>query len=244
MGESRVEVFPGSLPLWVAPRPPGPAAASCAAARLLPPPPKHRCAQSSTAIEPGEPGFFDSTRGKPVFIETGDATWYYSHAGRHADGNTYPGDAPTAAHKTLPLGTTVRVTNLTNGEQTLVRITDRGPFVRGRVLDLSVGAAKQIGLYRMGMAKVRIEAFPHNSADPGGRWAVQTGPFKAEGDALDLKSALMQRYRGARVAEFRGDTGFWVRIDPANHAYDDAQKIEDWIGNPDPVAAPFIVRID
>jgi rare lipoprotein A len=150
----------------------------------------------------------------------------------------------TAAHRTLPMGSTVRVTNLATGQQVYVRITDRGPFAPGRILDLSVGAAKAVGVYRAGVAKVRVEAFAHISADPPGRWCVQTGPFTKEHDARDLKEALINRYKGARVAEFQGPTGFWVRIDPANHAHTDALAIQDWIGNPDPYAAPYLVRID
>ena len=150
----------------------------------------------------------------------------------------------TAAHRTLPMGSTVRVTNLATGQQVYVRITDRGPFAPGRILDLSEGAAKAINLYRAGVGKVRIEAFPHTSADPPGRWCVQTGPFTKEHDARDLKTALLDRYRTAKVAEFQGPTGFWVRIDPADHARADALAIQDWIGNPDPYAAPYLVRID
>lgn len=199
---------------------------------------------ATTATPP--PGFYDDTSGPPIYTETGLASWYGPNYNHHhaADGTTYDQDGLTAAHRTLPLGTTVRVTNLATGEQALVRITDRGPFAPGRIIDLSMGAAKAIGLYRMGIGKVRIEAFAHTSADPPGRWCVQTGPFTAERDALDLKNALIDRYRGAKVAEFPGPTGFWVRIDPADHARTDALAIQDWIGNPDPKAAPYLVRTD
>jgi rare lipoprotein A len=74
----------------------------------------------------------------------------------------------TAAHKTLPMGSIVRVTNLVNGEQVMVKITDRGPFAHGRVLDLSEAAAKQIDLYRMGVAKVKVEAFTNPAASVAG----------------------------------------------------------------------------
>jgi rare lipoprotein A len=199
---------------------------------------------NSAATPP--PGFYDDTSGPPVYTESGLASWYGPNYNHHhaADGTTYDQNGMTAAHRTLPLGTTVRVTNLATGEQALVRITDRGPFAPGRIIDLSMGAAKAIGLYRMGIGKVRIEAFAHTSADPPGRWCVQTGPFTAQRDALDLKNALIQRYQGAKVAEFPGPTGFWVRIDPADHARTDALAIQDWIGNPDPKAAPYLVRTD
>lgn len=192
-----------------------------------------------------EPGT-DDLRGKPILVETGLASWYgpnYNHHGA-ADGSVYNQNGMTAAHNTLPLGTTVRVTNLANGEQVTVRITDRGPFVHGRILDLSVGAAKKIDLYRMGVARVRIEAYPHVTADPAGRWCVQTGAFKSQGDAVDLKNALIKRYRGARVIEFAGPTGYWVRIDPVEHDKADAEAMLNWIGDPDPQARPYLVRVD
>ena len=97
--------------------------------------------------------------GRPEFVETGMASWYGPSGHRAADGSAYDGTGMTAAHKTLPLGTVARVTNLANGESVMVRITDRGPFSHGRILDLSESAAKKIDLYRMGVAQVRIEAF-------------------------------------------------------------------------------------
>jgi rare lipoprotein A len=133
---------------------------------------------------------------------------------------------------------------MATGQQVLVRITDRGPFVPGRVLDLSLGAAKAVGLYRAGVGQVRVEAFAHPNADPDGRWCVQTGAFKTEQDALDLKAALIARYRGSKVSEFQGPTGFWVRIDPAAHDRQTAAKIEDWIGAPDKSSQAYLVRVD
>ncbi len=189
-------------------------------------------------------GFFDDTRTSPNFTESGLATWYYAHGHTGSDGHRYDADAPTAAHKTLPLGSTVRVTNVATGQSTLVRITDRGPFYPGRILDLSEVAARQIGLLRPGIAEVRLEAYPHPMADPIGRWCVQTGPFHAVNDALDLKAALLDRYRGARVSEFTGQTGFWVRIDPVTRGRPEATHIADWIGAPDKKTNSFVVRIN
>jgi rare lipoprotein A len=154
-----------------------------------PPPPLYRShagsvgsAGSITRNYPARP------EGKPDFVETGMASWYGTGR-RAADGSSFDKNAMTAAHKTLPLGTLVRVTNLANNESIIVRITDRGPFVNGRVLDLSEGAAKQIDLYRMGVAKVRIEAFPNPGANPIGKWVVQTGAFQTEQDASGATSA-------------------------------------------------------
>jgi rare lipoprotein A len=223
--------------------------------RTPPPPAPRRAPEPSLAPTlpadiPGElaqapPGFFDDTTTAPTFTETGIASWYGPYGNRRAaDGSAYDGMGMTAAHKTLPLGSTIRVTNLVTGQQILVRVTDRGPFAPGRVIDLSINAAKAVGLYRMGIAKVRLEAFRHPNVDPAGKWCVQTGAFKTEADALDLKAALMQRYTGARVAEFAGATGFWVRIDPSQRAKSQADEIADWIGQPDPQALPYIVRLD
>ncbi len=174
------------------------------------------------------------------------ASWYGAGK-RNADGSPFDKNAMTAAHKTLPLGTMLRVTNLANNEQVIVKVADRGPFVHGRVLDLSEGAAKKIDLYRMGVAKVKIEAFTSASAatvDSTGKWCVQTGAFKSEGDALDLKSALLKRYTGSRVTEFSSSTGFWVRIDPPHYDHAQAEAILEWIGKPDEHVVPFLVRLD
>ncbi len=219
-------------------------------ARSTPSPPSSYPANSHPTPSHSTPelaagdGFFDDTQVTPTFTETGLATWYYAHGHTGADGQRYDASAPTAAHKTLPIGSTVRVTNLQTGQATLVRITDRGPFYPGRILDLSEVAAKQIGLYRAGISQVRIEAYPHPHADPIGRWCVQTGPFKAVNDALALKAALVDRYRGARISEFTGQTGFWVRIDPVTRGRPEATGIADWIGAPDTGTNSFIVRIN
>lgn len=185
-----------------------------------------------------------SPSGHPQFTETGMASWYGASGHRAADGSPYDGTGMTAAHKTLPLGTIARVTNLTNGESVMVRITDRGPFAHGRVLDLSENAAKKIDLYRMGVAQVRIETFSSATAPVEGKWCVQTGAFSTEQDALDLKSALARRYAGARVIEFASATGYWVRIDPIRHDRTEATAIKDWIGSPLPQVVPYVVRIN
>ena len=207
------------------------------------PPPPPAVARHTEAAPPVG---LDDTRGKPVFTETGIASWYGPgfHHKAAADGSIFDQNEMTAAHRTLPLGTTARVTNLATGEQVLVRITDRGPFAPGRVIDLSMGAAKAIGIYRAGVAKVRVEGFRHVSADPAGKWAVQTGAFKTQQGALDLKAALIARYRGAKVMEFAGPTGFWVRIDPAEHDRAQAEAMLDWIGKPDEQAMAYLVRLD
>ena len=151
----------------------------------------------------------------------------------------------TAAHLTLPLGTLVRVTNLSNNESAVVRITDRGPFVRGRIIDLSLAAAKATGVYRAGVAKVRVEAFAapdRPAADPAGRWCVQVGAFSHEKDAVKLKAELMRRYTTAKVIEFPGPTGYWVRVNPRYPDKRNATEVADSIHPRDSAAQPYLIR--
>jgi len=210
------------------------------------PPPPTTVAKNSSHGKPAPADDAIQFHGKPVFTQEGTASWYgvnYNHRNA-ADGSIYDEEGMTAAHRTLPMGTVVRVTNLTTGKQIVVRITDRGPFSPTRVIDLSKGAAKAIDLYRAGIGKVRIEAFSLPSADPAGRWCVQTGAFKTESEALDLKAALKGRYRGSKVIEFSGPTGFWVRIDPPQRDRKTADEIASWIGAPDKQSQAYLVRTD
>ena len=82
---------------------------------------------------------------------------YYKSGKRTANGERYNPNGLTAAHRTLPFGTKVQVTNLKTGKSVVVRINDRGPFIRNRVIDLSFGAAKVVGLHRSGVAKVKVQ---------------------------------------------------------------------------------------
>jgi rare lipoprotein A len=153
---------------------------------------------------------------KALMVETGLASWYGGpYNKRHAsDGEVYNKNAMTAAHLTLPLETMVRVTNMKTGRSAVVRITDRGPFVHGRILDLSEAAAKKIDVWSAGVAMVRIEVLhspvPLNS---GGRWAVQIGAFEKEHAADKLADHLSQRYQSAKVICFSSPIGdWWVRV--------------------------------
>ena len=175
------------------------------------------------------------------------ASWYGPpyHNRQAADGSIYDQNAMTAAHRTLPMGSIVRVTNLTNNESVMVRITDRGPFIDGRIIDLSLAAAKMVDIYRPGTAKVRVEAYgPPAGSDPAGRWCVQIGAFLDEADAIQLKNDLMRRYSTAKVIEFAGPTGHWVRINPPNQDRATADRIADSIHIPDPRAQPYVVRLN
>jgi rare lipoprotein A len=187
--------------------------------------------------------------GRPVSTEVGLASWYGPpYAGRKgADGTVYDQNAMTAAHLTLPMGTMVRVTNLSTNQSVVVKITDRGPFVRGRIIDLSLAAAKATGVYRAGVAKVKVEAFAapvRANADPGGRWCVQIGAFARESDAVKLKEDLLRRYTTAKVIEFPGPTGYWVRVNPKIPDKRTATEVADGIHPKDPAAEPYLIRTD
>jgi rare lipoprotein A len=93
-------------------------------------------------------------------VQKGKASWYgiRCNGGTHtASGETLRNNAATAAHKTLPMGTKVRVTNLNNGKSEIVKITDRGPYIKGRVIDVTEGVAKRIGFFKNGITKVKVE---------------------------------------------------------------------------------------
>jgi rare lipoprotein A len=153
---------------------------------------------------------------KPLSVETGNASWYGApyHNRRSSNGEIYDMHALTAAHRTLPLGSTVRVTNLKTGHFTVVRITDRGPFVQGRIVDLSLAAAKQADIWQAGVAKVRLEVLRTPVPfDHGGRWAVQIGSFPDEDGARTLANRLSRRYKTAKVLSFGSPVGdWWVRV--------------------------------
>jgi rare lipoprotein A len=95
---------------------------------------------------------FPATEGKASFYS------YQFHGHKTANGETFNMDKLTAAHPSLPFGTRVRVTNLRNGKDVIVRINDRGPFVKGRIIDLSTSAAKEIGILKTGVGRVKLEA--------------------------------------------------------------------------------------
>ena len=170
-----------------------------------------------TADSPADAAFVASHT--PVYTLTGTASWYgppYNKR-RGANGEIFDQDALTAANRTLPLNSLIEVTNLRTGRQAIMRVTDRGPFVPDRVLDLSVGSAKVVGVYLPGLAPVRIDVYAAPSPiEQGGRWCVQIGAFKNGGEAEKLKDHLQRKYQTANVIEFTGPTGHWVRIRPAN----------------------------
>jgi rare lipoprotein A len=152
-------------------------------------------------------------------VEVGLASWYGEkfHGRRTASGEVYDMYQLTAAHKSLPLGTTVMVTHLRNGRSVMVTINDRGPFVRGRIIDLSYAAAQALGMVTEGVAKVRVEVLdrqPLPTPPPAGPYTIQVGAFISRSNAFRLMDELRKTYRDAYVTELEtaGDTYYRVRV--------------------------------
>jgi len=182
-------------------------------------------AQPSVVLDDGD-AYVASHR--PIYSEEGVASWYgppyHNHQG--ANGKIYDQNALTAAHRTLPMGTLIVVTNEKTGQSATMRVTDRGPFVPGRVLDLSMASAKATGVYRAGLATVRIDVYQTpRPIDEGGRWCVQIGAFEHERQAIRLHEELERRYESAQVIDFAGPTGYWVRIRPQGDNREQAELI-------------------
>jgi rare lipoprotein A len=171
-------------------------------------------------------------------VQTGEASWYGpGFHGRHtASGERYDQDALTAAHPTLPFGTRVRVTNLDNGRTVDVRINDRGPFVAGRIIDLSRAGARVIGLIGPGVGQVRLEvleptavaraapAAPTPSApppapvpvEPARGYVVEVALLRDASRAERLREVLAGRFPDAPVgaAPVPGDGRYRVQLGP------------------------------
>jgi rare lipoprotein A len=165
---------------------------------------------------------------RPIYSEEGAASWYTApYKGRRAaNGQVFDDDALTAAHRTLPMGSLIVVTNLKTRQASAMRISDRGPFVPDKTLDLTIASAKSIGIYRAGTAPVRIDVYEApKPIETGGRWCVQIGAFTSEDRALKLKEKLLREYPDARVIEFAGERSWWVRIRPAGDDRAQAEEI-------------------
>jgi rare lipoprotein A len=164
----------------------------------------------------------------PILSEVGTASWYSApYKGRKAaNGQVFDDNALTAAHRTLPMGSLIVVTNLKTGQSSAMRISDRGPFVADRMIDLTTASAKAVGVYRTGVAQVRLDVYQTpKPISTGGRWCVQIGAFHNESDALELKAQLQELYPDANVIEFPGENSFWVRIRPLGDDRDLAASI-------------------
>jgi rare lipoprotein A len=162
---------------------------------------------------------YEPLRSHERFVQTGLASWYGKdfHGKKTSNGETYNMYSMTAAHKTLPLGVFVKVYNAKNGRETIVRINDRGPFVKGRIIDLSYAAAKKLDIHIAGTAFVKIEALGYKQEDSSvgaktdyrspatydsGIFSVQIGSFKESVNAHRLSDEMQKRYGFSDVRKF------------------------------------------
>jgi rare lipoprotein A len=183
---------------------------------------------------------------KPILIQTGLASWYGPpyHNRKSSNGEVYDMNAMTAAHRTLPLGSIVRVTNVKTGSSAIVRITDRGPFIGARIIDLSLAAAKKVDLVRAGVSQVRVEVLRTPAPiDQGGRWAVQIGAFAEEPPATSMADRISRRYHTAKVIHFGSPVGdWWVRVRVLGDDRGRAEEVARDTKTPE--GAVFLVRLD
>jgi rare lipoprotein A len=147
--------------------------------------------------------------------QTGTASWYGPgfHGKATSSGEIYDQYDLTAAHPTLPLGTRVVVTNLENGKAVEVRVNDRGPFVKGRAIDLSYAAARSLGAIGPGTVPVRIEVLGAGRVQlASASYTIQVGAFTDRDNAVRLKDTLAKRFNGVYLATLDGKTGRYFRV--------------------------------
>jgi rare lipoprotein A len=196
---------------------------------------------------PPPPAPAPSAAPKPAYTETGVASWYgHPYHGRlAANGEIYDMEKLTAAHRTLPFDTWLRVVNLDNSKTVEVRVTDRGPFVEGRIIDLSHAAARAIDMIGPGIARVRLEVMRTPEYVPPAVFAVQVGAFRYRANAERLRAEMQSRYGAARLVQ-RADTPDLWRVLAGSEATEEganglAERIRKELGEK---SAAFVVRVD
>jgi rare lipoprotein A len=180
-----------------------------------------------------------------VFVEEGTASWYGIpfHGRRAANGEIFDMNSLVAAHRTLPFGSILRVTNLNNGREVQVRVIDRGPFVGERILDLARAAAVSLDMIGTGTAPVRIELLsgPNPAA---GEFTVQIGAFADRGNAERLRDRLLPHYQPIFIQDYDAPTGHFYRVRvgrvPSPEA---AQQLATQLKNSDGFQT-FVMRLD
>jgi rare lipoprotein A len=193
-------------------------------------------APPATERQPAVPG---------EYVEEGVASWYGVpfNGRRTSNGEIYDMHEFTAAHRTLPFGAIVRVTNLRNGKQTQVRINDRGPFVADRIIDLSLSAAQAIEMVGPGTAQVRLEilAGPNPTA---GVFAVQIGAFVKQENAQRLKAEMEARSFPVAIVTFDSENGLLYRVRVGRLATEEAaNQLAAQLHSSDQFTT-FVVRLD
>jgi len=200
------------------------------------------CAHKKRARAPAPPRAV-----RPGYAETGVASWYgHPYHGRPAaNGEIYDMEKLTAAHRTLPFNTWIRVVNLTNQKSVDVRIIDRGPFVHGRIIDLSHAAAREIDLLGPGIGRVRLEVIREPQTIAPALFAVQVGAFSQRPNADRLRAQMATRYGSAKVVVRSGSPDLLRVLVGVESTEDAAEALAQRIReNSSENNAVFVVRID
>lgn len=183
----------------------------------MPYPPSSQAPPAPGAQIPAPSGPPPTAENQPAipgqYVEQGIASWYGApfNGRRTSDGEIYNMYQFTAAHRTLPFGSIVQVTDLANGRQIDVRINDRGPFVNNRVIDLSYSAAKALGMLGPGTAPVRLEVV--SGPNPVvGFFGVQVGAFQVQANAERLRTGLTARYSPITIVPYDSPNGLFYRV--------------------------------
>jgi rare lipoprotein A len=208
------------------------------------------CGSKRRAQAPGPPpaGGLPPMSGES---ETGLASWYGDpyHGRPTASGEVYDMGAYTAAHRTLPFNTWVRVTSLENNLFTTVRVNDRGPFIEGRIIDLSRAAADALRMIGAGTMLVRVEVVRHpegaGAAAGSGLYSVQVGAFQAEENAMHLQADLVREYGDVFIQSYDAPDGRFYRVRVGHlNTYDEAEDLALGLRSYPGVTSAFVVRLD
>jgi rare lipoprotein A len=193
-------------------------------------------AQPPTRTAPFVPG---------IYVEQGLASWYGVpfHGRRAADGEIFDMNTLVAAHRTLPFGSILRVTNLNNGRDVEVRVIDRGPFVGDRILDLARAAAVSLDMIGTGTAPVRIELLSGPSP-ASGDFTVQVGAFTDRANAEELRERLLPRYQPIFIQDLATPNGHFYRVRVGRLPNPDAaQQLAAQLRNSDGFQT-YVMRLD
>ena len=178
-------------------------------------------------------------------MEEGTASWYGVpfNGRRAANGEIFDMNTLVAAHRTLPFGSMLRVTNLNNGREVEVRVIDRGPFVGDRILDLARAAAVSLDMVGTGTAPVRIEMLSGPSP-AGGEFTVQIGAFADRGNAEQLRERLLPHYQPIFIQDYDAPTGHFYRVRVGRAPTTDAaQQLAAQLRSSDGFQT-FVIRLD
>ena len=201
--------------------------------------------ETSVAPSPAHAGRSNPPPAPVGYAQEGNASWYGNpfNGRRASNGEIYDMNKLTAAHRTLPFETMVRVTNLNNGKSTTVRITDRGPFVNDRIIDLSMAAAREIESIGPGVVPVRLEVLG-NVDVTAGYFTVQVGAFHDPANASRLRDRLSLSYSPIYIQQYDSPDGIFYRVRVGKISGEQAaQQFGDKLRDAEGFT-PFVVRLD